>query len=369
MKRNTLTCIESFCGAGGLALGLGNAGFDVNFSFDLNEKAVETYNQNIAEHCEVLDIQCINSFSLLETLNIPVGELDLFAGGPPCQGFSKQKRNGFLLDDPRNLLIKEYIRLVKEMQPKTFLLENVAIFGQKRGKKYLDELSFSLDNYYLYPDYYNSADYGLAQKRQRFILVAVRKDVQSIFKKPPPTVRTYATIKEAISDLPDAPIDGSEHPDFYNHRRTLPSDANIKRFSFVPQGGGWQDIPWEHRLDCHKVSDPKTGGWTDVFGRLHWDGQCPTITAGFDNFSRGRYGHPEYDRAITPREAARLQGFPDEFKFYGNRADVRLQIGNAVPPPMAEAIGSSLRETIYNAGNTDQGELDAIFYRQQELGI
>lgn len=369
MERNTLSCIESFCGAGGLSLGLSNAGFDTRFSFDLDEKAIETYRTNMMNDCEVLDIQNVNSFSLLERLNIPVGDLDLFSGGPPCQGFSKQRRNGFLLDDPRNLLIKEYIRLVAEIQPKTFLLENVAIFGQKRGRVYLEELSSSLTNYYFYPDFYNSADYGLAQKRQRFILIAVRKDLQSIYRKPLRVVGPFTTVREAIGDLPDAPVDGSEHPIFYNHRRTLPSEANIKRFSFVPQGGGWQDIPWEYRLDCHKVSNPKTGGWTDVFGRLDWEGQCPTITAGFDNFSRGRYGHPEHNRAITPREAARLQGFPDSFKFIGNRADVRLQIGNAVPPPMAECIGHSLQETIHNAGTAKQSELDTMFSRQQELAV
>ena len=98
----------------------------------------------------------------------------------------------------------------------------------------------------------------------------------------------------------------------------------------------------ELRLKCHQTVDTKSGGWPDVYGRLRWDGQAPTITAGFDSFTRGRYGHPRQDRALTPREAARLQGFPDGFVFSGNRWDVRSQIGNAVPPPLARELGRTI---------------------------
>ena len=119
-------------------------------------------------------------------------------------------------------------------------------------------------------------------------------------------------------------------------------DLNIKRFSYVPQGGGWQNIPYELRLECHKRANTKSGGWPDVYGRLNENGQCPTITGGFDSFTRGRYGHPIHNRPITPREAARIQGFPDSYVFMGNRGDVRSQIGNAVPPLLAEAVGKEI---------------------------
>jgi DNA (cytosine-5)-methyltransferase 1 len=119
--------------------------------------------------------------------------------------------------------------------------------------------------------------------------------------------------------------------------------ANLDRFAYVPQGGGWEDIPFEKRIKCHQTVDRSSGGWPDVYGRLRADGQAPTITGGFDSFTRGRYGHPLANRPITPREAARLQGFPDWFRFYGDKWDVRHQIGNAVPPPLSTAIATSIR--------------------------
>lgn len=291
-----------------MALGLIDAGFDIKIAFDNDEDAVATYKRNLHKNCEQLDALKVSGKRLLREAGLSVGELDLFSGGPPCQGFSKQKRGAHLLDDQRNRLIVEYVRLVKEMDPKTFVFENVAIFGQKRGKAYLDELAVALRHYHLWPHFYNSADYGLAQTRQRFVLVGVRRDLEVGFEIPKPTVSRWKTVGESLKGLPEPPSDYSDHPKFPNHARARVTQANIERFSFVPQGGGWQDIPWKYRLECHKVADVKSGGWPDVYGRLEMNGQAPTITGGFDSFTRGRYGHPKYDRPLTPREAARLQG-------------------------------------------------------------
>lgn len=131
------------------------------------------------------------------------------------------------------------------------------------------------------------------------------------------------------------------------------SAINLERFSHVPQGGGWQDIPYELRLACHQRADPSKGGWPDVYGRLRWDGQAPTITGGFDSYTRGRYGHPQYDRPLTAREAARLQGFPDDFVFCGNRGAVRKQIGNAVPVPLARAFGEAIAHALVGQRQVD----------------
>jgi DNA (cytosine-5)-methyltransferase 1 len=337
------TAIESFAGAGGLSLGLQSAGFDVRFAFDNNEWAVDTYNNYIpGNHCKVIDANLISGSELLREAGISPGELDLFAGGPPCQGFSRQKR-GAHNGDNRNNLVLEYARLVNELQPKTFLLENVDMLGLKRGEEFLNKVRETLTGYTLYPNFYNSADYHLAQTRTRFITIGVRNDIDVPFEIPKRIPKEKRrTVGEVIGFLPAPPEDFSAHPDFFNHQEAKITELNKLRFSHVPQGGGWKNIPFDLRLKCHQVVDISKGGWPDVYGRLDWNGQCPTITGGFDSISRGRYGHPTQNRALTAREAALLQGFPLDFEFKGNRGEVRKQIGNAVPPPLAEAIGKEI---------------------------
>lgn len=364
----TFKAVESFCGAGGMSIGLGSAGFQVKYAFDLNKWAVETYKKSIGSHCFVKDAKSVSSSEIMEYAGIHQAELDIFSGGPPCQGFSKQRKGAHLFDDPRNELVRDYARFVKEMKPKAFILENVAIFGQKRGLAYLRELEEYVETYTLYPNFYNAADYGLAQTRQRFILVGIRKDFSLPFIKPRPTVNKWRTVGEVIGDLPEPPMDYTDHPDYPNHQRARVTKINIDRFAFVPQGGGWQDIPYDLRLECHKKADTSSGGWPDVYGRLIWDGQCPTITGGFDSFTRGRYGHPLKDRPLTPREAARLQGFPDSVIFQGTRQEVRYQIGNAVPPPLAGAIALQIKKIINNDQSIFESALK-INTRQPELSF
>lgn len=333
--------IEGFCGPGGMSLGLHQAGFDVRLAFDIDKFAVDTHRRNLGENCMVADAADLTGDELMAKASVETGKIDLFAGGPPCQGFSKQKRGAHLGDD-RNELVLHYVRLVEELRPRYFLFENVAIFGQKRGRHYIDEMAHRLKDYRLFPGFYNSANFGLAQTRERFVMIGQRRDQKTRVHLPVPKVTQRTTVGEALVGLPEPPLDYTDHSDFPNHQRARVTALNIERFSHVPQGGGWQDIPFELRLPCHKVAKPATGGWPDVYGRLKWDGQCPTITGGFDSFTRGRYGHPLQDRPLTPREAARLQGFPDDFVFAGTRGDIRSQIGNAVPPPLAQAFGLEL---------------------------
>jgi len=340
------SCVEAFSGAGGMSIGLERAGYDVRLAFDLDKHAVDTYKNGVTGNCMVANVSDISAEVILDCTDLEVGELTLFSGGPPCQGFSKQRRDAHIFDDPRNSLIKEYARLANDLKPMAFLLENVAIFGQHRGRLLLKEFGDVMSSYRLYPHFYNAADYGVAQTRQRFVLVGIRNDVKTPFLKPLPTSVRWLTVGEVIGDLPEPPLDYTEHPLFYNHQRARVTQINIDRFSHVPQGGGWQDIPYRLRLPCHQNASTSSGGWPDVYGRLKWNSQCPTITGGFDSFTRGRYGHPLYDRPLTPREAARLQGFPDKIHFKGTRQDVRRQIGNAVPPPLAESIGIQIAKTI-----------------------
>lgn len=340
-----LTSIESFCGAGGMALGLTEAGFDVQLAFDNDPAHVRTYNHNIGHKARVLDASKVKGADLLDMTGIRLGELDLFSGGPPCQGFSKQRRGAAYLDDPRNCLVLDFARITVEMMPRAFLFENVAIFGQKRGAPFVAEIASILSDYDISCFQVCGSDFGLAQTRTRFLMIGVRGD-QGAAPSALDTRDDYVTVRDVIGDLPPPPADYGVHQDILNHQKCRITALNEERFSHVPQGGGWQDIPWELRLPCHKVADVKSGGWPDVYGRLEWDGQCPTITVGFDSFTRGRYGHPSQHRAITPREAARLQGFPDTFHFLGNRMDVRTQIGNAVPPPLASAAGRAVAKAL-----------------------
>ncbi len=337
------TFIDLFSGAGGLSLGLRNAGFTELAACDVDEWSIETFCHNLGEAGHVRDLLSLQVDELRELAGLkPPEELSLLAGGPPCQGFSKQKR-GAHNGDRRNALTLEYLRFVEGLQPQAFLLENVPMMAQVRGQRLVAEY-FKLEDYSLTGHYYLAADYGLAQTRQRYVLAGVRSDVDGGFEVPTPTTagELRRTVAETIADLPPPPSDYTDHPGYLNHQRARVTELNIERFSHVPPGGGWQDIPFDLRLECHKKVDTKTGGWPDVYGRLEWDGQCPTITGGFDSFTRGRYGHPDEDRPLTPREAARLQGFPDNFAFLGTRHDVRHQIGNAVPPPLAEALGRSV---------------------------
>lgn len=201
-------------------------------------------------------------------------------------------------------------------------------------------------DYEISPYFINSSKFGLPQTRERFLIVRRRRDVLGAFYFPDRIVKSRTTVGEALRGLPEPPKDYSIHPLLASHQNAKVSDLNVHRFSHVPQGGGWKDIPESLRLPCHRRVDTDKGGWPDVFGRLEWDGLCPTITGGFDSFTRGRYGHPLEDRPLTPREAARIQGFPDDYIFEGNRGDVRSQIGNAVPPPVAYGVGSYILNSL-----------------------
>lgn len=335
-----LTCIEGFCGAGGMSLGLKQVGFDIKLAFDINEDAVKTYNNNLGGHCLQLDASVISGKFLLDKAGIN-SRLDLFSGGPPCQGFSKQRKGAHLLNDERNKLVLEYSRLVNELNPRAFLFENVEIFGQKRGQDLIREVKEKLFKYNIFTFFICSSDFGVAQKRGRFIMIGIDKSENCDYPKLE-KVDNELTIKDVIGNLPPPPDDYSEHCEIPNHIKCKITKLNEERFSYVPPGGGWKDIPHDLRLKCHQNVDTNSGGWPDVYGRLEWDKQCPTITAGFDSFTRGRYGHPSQNRAITLREGAMLQGFPVDYRFYGKRDAIRLQIGNAVPPPVAKAAGTAI---------------------------
>ncbi|OOC58736.1 DNA cytosine methyltransferase [Paenibacillus ihbetae] len=339
------TCIETFCGAGGLGSGLKQAGFEMLWAFDLNPAAVKTYAENVSKNVEVADASVITADELLMKTGLKKGELTVLSGGPPCQGFSKQKRGGENGDD-RNKLVIDYARLVRGLKPKVFIMENVDMFKKKRGKEYLDKLKLELGKSYdISVHEINCADYGVPQTRKRVIIVGIRNNLNLKFEFPQPTHSLrWVTVGEALRNIPEPPENGMDHPDYPNHSLAKISEKNKERIKYVPQGSGRKCLPRRLQLPCHK----KSTGWPDVYGRLSFDKPASTITGGFDNFTRGRFAHPTAHRAITSREAAILQGFHPKYSFFGNKGEVRKQIGNAVPPVIGKVLGESIINSIVN---------------------
>lgn len=345
----TYKCIDTFCGAGGLCLGLIKAGFDVLYSFDIDAKAVATIKANpeyFKNHkVETRDIYDIEPVELLESLNLKSGELDLLAGGPPCQGFSVQRIGADL--DERNHLVEEYISKVIAIRPKMFILENVPGIEGRRGKLILRRALEKVEKseYFIHEKILDAQDYGVPQRRRRVIIIGERKDHEfSLFEYPEPQ-ENKITVREMIAHLPEPPEDGSEHPSISLHRRDRLSPKNIARLQALKPGQGRDFLPFELLADCHKVSS-NVIGHRNVYGRMPWDDVSPTITARFDSFTRGMFGHPEQNRSISLREGAMLQTFPEDFVFVGNKVEVARQIGNAVPVAMAMAVGLQIKKCL-----------------------
>ena len=345
----TYKCIDSFCGAGGLCLGLIKAGFDILYSFDIEAKAIATIKANpkyFKNHkAEARDIYDVDPEELLGELNLKSGELDLLAGGPPCQGFSVQRIGAD--HDVRNHLVAEYISKVIAIRPKMFMLENVPGIEGKRGKTILHSTLAIVEDsgYFIHEKILDAQNYGVPQRRRRVVIIGERKDHETPLFEYPKPYEHKITVRETIAHLPEPPEDGSEHPTISLHRRDRLSAKNIARLQALKPGQGRDFLPSDLLADCHKLSS-KVIGHRNVYGRMPWDDVSPTITARFDSFTRGMFGHPEQNRSISLREGAMLQTFPEDFFFVGNKVEVARQIGNAVPVAMAMAVGLQIKKCL-----------------------
>ena len=336
MKRKP-TVIDCFCGAGGLSLGFKMAGFDVVYAFDSDEASVHTYNKNLGNHAFVYDIKKINSNTIKEKLkNL---DIDVLAGGPPCQGFSVQRRGSD--HDQRNYLVNEFLRLVLEIKPSFFLMENVGGLLSVRGRVFLEKMykECAKANYFLYLDKLNALDYGVPQDRKRVFIIGEKKISPFAKFQFPMKIGGIKTVREAIGDLQNKRTD-----QVVNHIGDKLTELNLKRFKALKEGQSRDSLPTHLQLNCHKNN--KMHRHLDVYGRMWWDRPSPTITARFDSFSRGKFGHPELNRTITLREGARLQSFPDTFVFYGTKGQIARQIGNAVPPLLAKSIATEILHSL-----------------------
>lgn len=333
-----ITAIDFFCGAGGLTRGMLDAGINVVAGIDFDGRCKETYEKNNSSAVfHEADIRTLD-LKVIRKLIRGISKRDLlFAGCAPCQAFSQQRKSSDRRLDATLLI--SFGRLVEAFKPKQVLIENVPGIRKVKGfSAYRRFLRILTLNGYEYDDkILDAKHYGVPQTRRRYVLFAVRK------KKPclperinGPGLEAYETVRNAISHYP--PISAGEGQSlFSNHVAAAVSELNLTRLEHTPHDGGdRRDWPEGLVLACHKK---KYEGHTDVYGRLFWDKPSPTLTGKCNSISNGRYGHPVQNRAISLREAASLQTFPDDYVFYGSNLHIAKQIGNAVPVRLAEILG------------------------------
>ncbi len=335
--------IDLFCGAGGLTEGLKQAGFNVIGAAEIDPVVSKAYQLNHPESkLWNKPIQELTPEEIFNALQIEKGELDLLAGCPPCQGFSslRTKNAASSVNDERNDLVFQMLRLTEELLPKAILIENVpGLAKDPRIKKvltHLKELGYHVDSETV--QIHDISEYGVPQRRKRMILMTGRgKKIPFAHKS-----STKKTVRDTLSNV-HTPGSGADPLHDYPVKRT---DKVQKMISLIPKNGGSRkDLPKEYWLPCH-LKYPN--GFRDVYGRMKWDDVAPTITGGCTNPSKGRFLHPEEDRAITLREAALLQTFPKEYKFPTEiaRDKIALMIGNALPPAYIKKQAEMIKQAI-----------------------
>ena len=331
------TALDLFSGCGGLTLGLKQAGYSVVGAIEVDAKAQATYRLN---HPEVKlfeqDIRTVNPNCVLSELGLKRGELDLLAGCPPCQGFSRlgTRNKQVSVSDPRNDLVNEFVRFVLTLLPRNIMLENVpALSRDARFQGLCCQLAGL--GYFTKHMILDAASYGVPQRRKRLIMLASLDRVPSIDEGS----EIRVTVRDAIGKL-ESPVTSVDALHTMPEKRSLKVRQLIAK---IPKdGGSRKDIRAGDQLACHQRSD----GFFDVYGRMAWDKVSPTITSGCHNPSKGRFLHPVEDRAITLREAALLQGFPSSYKFdvRHGKESIALMIGNALPPPFIAAHAAALKK-------------------------
>jgi DNA (cytosine-5)-methyltransferase 1 len=340
--------IDLFCGAGGITLGMRNAGIKVRLGVDKDHRFQKTYElNNPGSKFLHADISKLTGKEILDRIGLKSDEEFILAACAPCQPFSSQNKKNVLrgYEDVRSNLLSQVSRIIEEIKrkPDYIFVENVPGLSDGRHPIFdrFEEVLYRL-RYTCVSDTIDSARYGVPQHRKRFILIGKKEITHLAFPDTThgPNKCAYETVGQYIKGLPPIKAGGISKS-VPNHQSRNLSAINLKRIRSVPKDGGSRDsFSKELVLECHK---DKSVGHKDVYGRLAWNKPAPTITTKCICLTNGRFGHPTQDRAISVREAARLQTFPDSYIFYGPGLDSQaVQVGNAVPVKLAEVFIRSL---------------------------
>ncbi len=363
MNNLRIRVIALYAGAGGLSFGFSkqiHSAFDTVWATDIDKDAAETYETNFGKNCLVYDI-----VDLLRNSSVTIPIADLVIGGPPCQGFSLLNKNR--KDDVRRQLWKPFMEVVLRSEAKAFVMENVPGLLNSVEFEELKETART-NGFYIAAEQLCAADFGVPQVRKRAFVIGCKFTTPEKFFPPKRThfdpqltqldvkkyvsdLRPWRTVRDAIGDLPP-PIGteiGSCNPPLNLHFRRLPTPLSLARYKAIPREG-------MNRFDLNRAAPHltpdcwrrKLTGSTDIFGRLWWHRPSVTIRTEFFKPEKGRYLHPEQDRPITHREAARLQSFPDDFNFCGTKIGIAKQIGNAVPPLLSTAVANVIAEMFHS---------------------
>lgn len=325
------TYIDLFAGAGGMSLGFDNAGFRNLLAVEFNKDFAETYKENFPRHNLIVDdIKNVTEKQIYDIIKNE--KVDVIIGGPPCQGFSIAGNIGRnFIDDDRNRLFKEFVRFVKIIKPKIFVLENVAAMERHNKGKTIKEIvsSFKEIGYDIKYKVLNAVNYGVPQERRRIFIVGTLGENNFEY---PQEINNIVTVKEAIDDLPK--LKNGETSEIPNHTAMKHSAQMLEKMSYVSDGGNRNDIPENLR--------PNSG---DSRKYIRYNSQKPSFCVTGD---MRKIFHYSQNRALTCRELARLQTFPDSFVFLGNAGKVQQQIGNAVPVLLANKIALQVKEVLDN---------------------
>jgi DNA (cytosine-5)-methyltransferase 1 len=336
--------IDLFCGIGGLSYGFRQENFDVIAGIDADPSCKYAFEEN---NSSVFIDEKIENISSKQIKTLFKGKkVKILVGCAPCQPFSSYMYKDSEKKDSKWTLLYEFSRLIQETEPDIISMENVPQLMNFKKAPVLKDFIKSLEDkkYFVSYSIVHCPDYGIPQNRKRFVLLASKLGPINLLS-PTHNSKTYVTVRDTIGDLPELE-DGEVSKDDEMHKARKLTPINKERILNTPYGGGWKNWPEHLILDCHK----KTGGKTymSVYGRMKWEEPSPTITTHCTGYGNGRFGHPIQNRAITLREAALLQTFPTEYKFYPESrilpsATIARQIGNAVPVRLGRVIAKSIK--------------------------